>query len=244
MTDRPILFSAPMIRALLDGRKTQTRRIAKFVQPQPDGFWHCHSAGGGMMGMDDQQVREWGAGYAPYAVGDRLWVKETHAYVGSSDPGYLLFRASDFTEQCDRYGFDKPYPPISDVKWTPSIFMRRKSSRLTLTVTDVRVERLQDCSESDALAEGVVWEEPSDADREWAVEYAAENGGDADIKGVFLVPHTDCGFGPKPRNAIWGCTAKDTYRFLWNSINGDGAWEQNPWIVAISFTVEKRNIDQ
>jgi hypothetical protein len=122
--------------------------------------------------------------------------------------------------------------------------MPRWASRLTLTVTDVRVERLQDISEADALAEGVVWEEPTAADHKWAAEYAAENGGTLDIEGVFVVPHTDCKFGPKPRVRIWGCTAKDTYKYLWNSINGDGAWEQNPWVVALTFDVQKGNIDE
>ena len=90
----------------------------------------------------------------PIAIGDRLWVRETHAYVGSVDPGWLLYRANGYENECIRHGFDRPFPPENKVTWRPSIFMHRKVSRLTLTVTDVRVQRLHDISEADAKAEG------------------------------------------------------------------------------------------
>lgn len=150
MADRPILFSAPMVRALLDGRKTQTRRVAKFVVPDGDG-WHIRNSGGGMIGADDDAVRTYGPDYAPYAPGDRLWVKETWQVSGlgwgqkKPQPGMgkLHYRATDEGEWQDYWG-----------GWRSPLHMFRWASRITLTVTDVRVERLQDISEADAIAEG------------------------------------------------------------------------------------------
>jgi hypothetical protein len=218
MADRPILFSAPMVRALLDGKKNQTRRgltlrgYKDFTEFQPSdtqGYhWTFRRADMCWVELTHNEL----LALLRWQVGDRLWVKETHAYVGSCDPGYLLFRASDFTEQCDRYGFDKPYPPISDVKWTPCIFMRRKASRLTLSVTDVRVERLQDITQHDAYAEG--------AERHWLPDHV-----------------------PLPSGVLSNNSYKTGYAVLWDRINGEGAWEKNPWIVALTFDVEQRNID-
>lgn len=200
MTDRPILFSAPMVRALLDGRKTQTRRVLK---PQPSD--DLDNLG------DGETVLDMATGKPVnlrFEVGDRLWVKETHT-VGFDyddddkpigDEPRVIYAATEsfgpwYDTETDQW-LDAP-------KWTPSIFMRRKASRLTLTVTDVRIERLQDCSRGDAMEEGC--------------------------------PFSNMADGPNP---------VDWYRDLWNDINGAGAWEQNPWIVAISFTVEQGNIDQ
>ena len=137
MTDRPIIFSAPMVQALIEGRKTQTRRILKKGCPAsrnlilPDG-------------------PNKGAVQLNYAPGNRLWVKETHARYPEGDlclPHYMA---------------DGPIPSISDrhdagllIKY-PAIFMPRWASRLTLAVTDVRVQRLQDITEDDAQAEGLV----------------------------------------------------------------------------------------
>lgn len=238
MTDRPILFSAPMVRALLDGRKTQTRRIMKVQPPRQEDFPHSvmginRKVADGVKlfslndyGRQPKHPTKWDldgsvgvfrdAGFpmvydTRFAVGDRLWVKETHACVGDADR-WTLYRASGYEAECDRHGFDKPYPAESEIKWRPSIFMRRALSRLTLIVTDVRVQRLQDCSEADAIAEGV--ESDSDGWRDYSM------------------PCTQC------------CSAaRDSYSTLWDSINGDRAWEANPWVVAVSFAVRKGNID-
>lgn len=152
MTDRPILFSAPMVRALLDGRKTQTRRIVK-VETTDTGWFHLKNGGGGCFCDSEEDLKRVAVDYTPFTVGDRLWVKETHTCVGDGDR-WTLYRASGYEAECDRHGFDKPYPPESDVRWKPSIFMRRAISRLTLIVTDVRIERLHAITESDAQAEG------------------------------------------------------------------------------------------
>lgn len=131
MRERPILFSGPMVRALLDGRKTQTRRV---VKPQPvDPF-------------DGAQLRTAVSAYAlagpcPYGEpGDRLWVRETWAKAG---------------EQGDRVEYRADTADPKAGKWRPSIFMPSWASRITLEVESVRVERLQDISEADARAEGV-----------------------------------------------------------------------------------------
>lgn len=158
MADRPILFSAPMIRALLAGTKTQTRRALK---PQPV----CHVGAvpsfswGRYGGLYPDDWFGYGSeidGALPYRPGDRLWVREAHALVPAS-----AYRMSDGVQQAinpsDRYeaavyrcDWERSAPP-----WRPSIHMPRWASRLTLTVTDVRVQRLQDISEEDAIAEGV-----------------------------------------------------------------------------------------
>lgn len=133
MKERPILFSGPMVRALLAGTKTQTRRIVKRYEvragmPQPE--W-------------DSLLR-----LCPYGQpGDRLWVREAWAEVrprGIPWPATMtVYREAD-----NRTDYGGP--------WKPSIHMPRRASRLTLEITGVRVERLQDISEADALAEGIV----------------------------------------------------------------------------------------
>ena len=200
MTDRPILFSAPMVCALLAGRKTQTRRIASFIVPAGEQC-HVRNAHGGWFGPASR-VPEVAPDYAPYAVGDRLWVKETWRSHKSWDgekpsgiiPASRIWYEADGRDNCDQHG-----------KVRVSIFMPRWASRITLTVTDVRVEWLQDCSEADALAEGI--------DR---------------------IQFSDAG--------EWGWPQRK-YAALWDSINGAGAWEANPWVVAVSFDVRKGNID-
>ena len=240
MADRPILFSGPMVRALLDGCKTQTRRVFK-----PHGFnFYTHPVSGdryeehnreGITGCGPMRAFGYGEGlygYLPYAPGDRLYVRETWAYwplVGEHDRiDGCTYRATDEDDWENRM-FD----------WIPSIHMPRWASRLTLIVTDVRVERLQDISAADAMAEGVVWREPTEADFEWAKSYAEECGSPVDMEGVWTVP------GAKgPANGdVWGCTPEQSYRFLWDSINGAGAWDKNPWVVAVSFEVIRGNID-
>lgn len=211
MADRPILFSASMVRALLDGRKTQTRRILK---PQPTinsaGLLVWKSGPDFIQGTPDdiaagQRVK----------VGDRLWVKE--AFRAQEEFDHLSPRAIVETfeteigfasfptfyeadRKCDDWSIEiwQQSPPG---RLRASMHMPRCSSRLTLAVTDVRVERLQDISEADAEAEGVTR-----------------------------------GFGGGP--------ITEDYFSIWNSINGPFAASENPWVVAYTFTVERKNIDE
>ncbi|MES2888668.1 MAG: hypothetical protein V4739_11725 [Pseudomonadota bacterium] len=180
MTDRPILFSAPMVRALLAGTKTQTRRVLK---PNPKATVTYTRLGMGAL--------------CPYGqAGDRLWVREAWART-TVFPGteMVVYRESD-----NRTDYGGP--------WKPSIHMFRRDSRITLEITGVRVERLQDISEADAKAEGAT-PIPDPCDH---VRLAC-----ADIGCT----------GPQPYRA--------GFRALWQSINGHGSWEANPWLWVVEF---------
>lgn len=214
MVDRPILFSAPMVKALLAGRKTQTRRVVKRTPWGPHNYTadDFRLAEGGVLQMQEIFGGEWRNVPLRFAKGDRLYVRETWAEVGTSDPGLIITRA-DYPD-CVPHGYEN-VPPADEIKWRVSIHMPRRASRLTLTVTDVRVQRLQDCSDDDAAAEGL--------------QYLEDGPG----AGFWIVDGTDvCSDG-----------SVEAYAQLWDEINGLGAWATNPWVVAVTFTVEKRNID-
>lgn len=231
MADRPILFSSPMVRALLSGRKTQTRRILK---PQPyefvtDGnrYWNASGVVGGRICISDRGLLDI---HRKPRVGDRFWVRESLSQC-SRDPHLYAYAADDtLVELGERY-----YPVMVEGKRSiPSIHMCRFASRLTLTVTDIRVQRLQDISHLDAYEEGVdtdIWDmcviarDYSELDA-WFYTWpdAFEDGGIRyvdDLEQIF----------------------RRSYATLWNSINGVGAWDLNPWVAAYTFTVERRNIN-
>ena len=136
MTERPILFSGPMVRAILEGRKTMTRRVIKLQPTGAADVQYRVAAAVTMPVSGRQQVCPYGR------VGDHLWVRETwapHAWPPTG-PSY-------------QYAADDQYP--APERWRPSIHMPRAASRITLEVLNVRVERLHDISEEDAKAEGV-----------------------------------------------------------------------------------------
>lgn len=146
MIERGILFSAPMVRALLDGSKTQTRRPYK-VRYHPDSG--CEMAAS-ELAREPQHVID---RTTPYGKpGDRLWVRETWAQPAALDPGPTVYRA-DYPA-CVPQGYTN-LPKVDEITWKPSIHMFRKDSRILLEITRVRVERLQDINEADADAEGV-----------------------------------------------------------------------------------------
>jgi hypothetical protein len=212
MKERGMLFSKPMVLALLDGTKTQTRRI---VKPQPSNVINNL-----FIWKDNATPQDELLSLCPYGKpGDRLWVRETFAEVGNVDPGYLIYRASDYMEQVRKYRFDT-FLPESKVRWTPSIHMPRRASRIDLEITRVRVERLQDISEEDAIAEGIT----SDS----VIVGANCNGG----------RHTE---EHATRFFFDGCdgegfeTGVDAYRGLWESLNGAGSWDVNPWVWVVEF---------
>lgn len=195
MTDKPIIFSAPMIRALLDGRKTQTRRILK-PQP-PEGLMPERMAIAG----EAQPVG------APWSRCDRLWVREAFVRYYDLDDNDMRVGPLKIAYRADG-GFrwlDADTDTFRDTPpWKPSIHMPRWASRLTLIVTDVRVQRLQDINEADARSEG--WKAPPDG--------------------------------------VIGWHPIGWFSDLWNSIHGPDAWDANPWVAALTFTVHKKNIDQ
>ncbi len=194
--ERPILFSGEMVRAILEGRKTQTRRVCK-----PEHF------NGSEMPSDHamENAIRFGA-KCPYGqVGDRLWVKETFGLHDNRQPTIVYYRA------------DNELKYESDGPWTPSIFMRREYSRITLEIVSVRVERLNEISEADAAAEGVE-RNASVIDGSWSPE-----------DGYIKYP-IDENLEDFP---AW--TAVESYQTLWESINGAGSWAANPWVWVIEF---------
>lgn len=210
MADRPILFSAPMVLALLAGTKTQTRRILK---PQPNML----NGGKPLNDGRGSYSTEGGWKRIPIARGDRLWVREAWRCNGwAIDVATIFYGASEgegYTAMCEQYPVADKKPLRITSGWRPSIHMPRWASRLTLTVTDVRVERLQDISEADAIAEG-------------CGQYSSSTK------------------LSRPFNPDWKGIYREGYAELWNEINGSGAWEANPWVVAYTFTVQNGNIDK
>lgn len=212
--ERPILFSAPMVRAILKGSKTQTRRVLA-----PDLFI---SSGGAVVRMASAGPATTGIreAHCPYwrETGDRLWVRETWALIDANHkPADLatatriVYRADGLTVPKQRDAeiramfAERNRVPDAGMKWRPSIHMPRIASRITLEVTGVRVERLQDISEADAQAEGA----PS-----------------AD-----LASGRECIF-PHQGTHRWG------FRLLWESING--SWDANPWVWVLEFRTLER----
>jgi len=217
MKDRPILFSAPMIRAILDGRKTQTRRVLDAWCDEPPAF------------VEDGVVTAFDENDRPYrwprtnAVGDRLWVREAHYLTDDGDYERAVYAADAADVRLHLSGVEQLRACHPNIDWSkharlrPSIHMPRWASRITQIVTHVRVQRLQDISEDDAIAEGVV-----------RVRDACHviRGFDYDLSGLC---HT---------------SAITPFQKLWMHINGDDAWEANPWVAAYTFTPIFQNIDQ
>lgn len=202
MKERPILFSAPMVRAILEGRKTQTRRIVKLTDSgrvKAVGSarnWH----------LDDPNAYL----ACPYGQpGDRLWVRETFLEIGNLDPGFIVYRA-DYPE-CVPDGLEN-IPSASAIKWKPSIHMPRSASRMTLEITNIRVERLNDISEEDAIAEGVDHRECPTYQSPEQLEHMIRFGSYA-----------------------WTIDYPGGFKSLWESINGEDSWGANPWVWVIEF---------
>lgn len=226
MKERGIIFNGEMVRALLDGRKTQTRRILK-VQPDEDGL--AKVTNGPWMDTSEREYR------CPFGViGDRIWVRETWALLGNEDgccvdwndnlckgdekTAARIYRASCEQKPGD-YGlwsipdnaYWKPYTENEKFEgsWRPSIHMPRWASRILLEITDVRMERLNSISEQDALSEGI--------DRE-RLEESQDN--------------YDC---IADHNMTGRPTATGAFKYLWESIYGEENWQANPWVWVIEF---------
>ncbi|MCM5810895.1 hypothetical protein M4C97_10190 [Klebsiella pneumoniae] len=224
MTERGMIFNGEMVRALLDDRKTQTRRPVKF--PVHDKNLGCELAGNELAG-------ELSAGnYLNSAFGkpgDRIWVRETWAILGNEDGCCIdweekLCKADErsaariYRASCEQrpgnYGLwsipdDADWKPHTkdyqyEGAWRPSIHMPRWASRILLEITNVRVERLNSISEEDAQAEGMEL-------TGWRPTYS-----DPDSGGEVLTPY-------------------DNFAQLWESIYGEESWKANPWVWVIEF---------
>ena len=183
MKERGLIFNGEMVRAILDGRKTQTRRIMK-NQPAGD-FPQTPALIRNVVGAGFQWYGHYGESgifNCPFgAVGDRIWVRETWAEAGASAPDLKLYRANYPEHVPTHY---ENVPPADEIRWTPSIHMPRWASRLTLEITGVRVERLRDLSEDDAKSEGITpssggvlpgWEYRINFRDLWMSIYGADN---------------------------------------------------------------------
>lgn len=242
MIDRPIIFSAPMILALLEGRKTMTRRLAWRVEPCPQ---HCCPFREPrrlieLEGKTCESCPRWnneGAGVpSPWQKlqrGDRLWVREAFKLVGGGDPGTPIYRAN-WREDAQARGLDN-IPTEEPKGWRPSIHMPRWASRLTLEVIATRVELLQAIDQEDAKREGV------------RLQYS-EEGHALIVVGPGPSPLSYSGGPRRPDETSDDCISRAwTFRAhfgaLWDSLHGVGAWNQNPAVVVISFHVWLYNID-
>jgi len=215
--ERPILFSSPMVRAILSGAKVQTRRIVK-PQPVRDheylGGWAIKTK------RSDTSVASINQGIYPEAcpygkVGDRLWVRETckrgklpHILTGEPTKNEIAVYAADDEPCTEELGFDL-------VPWwkgpvCASIHLPRWASRITLEITAVRIEQLNCITDSDARAEGIH---------------------------CFKLPNGNVyGYDPKgtPGKMVMD-SATDAYAALWEKINGAGSWKINPFVWVVSF---------
>lgn len=212
MTERGMIFNAEMVRAILDGRKTQTRRIMK-LQPKPSksrpgDFWFSSKKLESMVHVSD--LAPGNSPIADYhlfiqehccpfgAVGDRIWVREAfRVHSRATDVATLVYKASErnsWTEQTRRVPVAVCNKPATPEKWTPSLHMPRWASRILLEITGVRVERLKSISDGDAIREGC---------------------STADMKSG------DC--------------VADVFARLWASIYGSDSWNANPWVWVIEF---------
>lgn len=185
MQTKPILFKAHEVRAILSGSQTQMRRVVK-----PPHLMFFNQGAGDMLGQWDKRP-------LPYGLpGDQLWVRESFSgpYFEHKTP------PRDWLDIDPIWYWADGDPEYGD--WTkpkPGIHMPRWASRVTLEITGVRVERLQDISEADAIAEGV-----------FAGDYEYDNGEGTE-------------------------SAKESYKRLWESINGAGSWDANPWVWVVEF---------
>lgn len=201
MKTTPILFSTDMVNAIRKGDKLMTRRIVK--ANIPIGNW-------------DETLK-----YCPYQVGNILWVRETTCWVmldhapdlleGAKERTLFVYKANvhpDWMEYAkEKYGY----------KWKPSIFMPKAACRIFLKITDIRVERLQDISEEDAVAEGV--------QKTFNILFNESRYRDyANVKDDW-------------RSAV------SSFQSLWASINGVDSWDENPWVWVIQFEKTERPAD-
>ena len=161
ITERGMIFNGEMVRALLDGRKTQTRRIIKDCTVGSDQISKFIQIEKKFIGCYPEDVPELIRECCPYGVpGDRIWVREAfRVHSRATDVATLVYKASErnsWTEQTRRVPVAVCNKPATPEKWTPSLHMPRWASRILLEITGVRVERLRSMSQDDARAEGVI----------------------------------------------------------------------------------------
>lgn len=220
--EHPILFSTPMVKAILEGRKTQTRRVIKsFGQYTVENrLWDDEDRGSNIEPVMINKSGPWKGSncsiidnthHCPYGtIGDILWVRETFKFL---DPDYAY--KADFI-----FGIDE------GIKWKPSIFMPRKACRILLEIINIKVERLQDISPGDACDEGISY---------FNIDSEALEGGElvADFENYTWKNDPDYEDYHFPTFA----SCIESYRTLWQKINGKESWNENPWVWVIEFKI-------
>jgi len=209
---KPILFSSEMVNAILEDRKTQTRRVIK-SRHESGLFQVAKNPEGKVTSIDsldwDESVLDQANDIQPkFYKGDVMWVRETFRKAHHYGFDYEFFQYKDGSTNTHCEIIDKDQI-LHDDKWKPSIFMPKEACRIFLEVTNVRVERLQDLSEEDAIAEGV------------------KKHSDYGSTGYKL--YTDPEAAYTDIDAIW------SFESLWESINGKDSWNQNPWVWVYDF---------
>lgn len=207
MKERGMIFNAEMVRALLDGRKTQTRRPIKWKQTRFTEIGEREDGSKWPWSEDAEHACDFWHPCPFGAVGDRIWVRETFCTVDDTQYGggkWVDYRATPKFEASHPAGWDCAPNDAEALKWRPSIHMPRWASRILLEITDVRVERLNAISQEDAQAEGMEL-------TGWRPTYS-----DPDSGGEVLTPY-------------------DNFAQLWESIYGEESWKANPWVWVIEF---------
>lgn len=223
MREIPILFSTAMVQALLEGRKTMTRRV---IKPQPEDGLHNDTL---MPRSIDSELKGWNGvvdatgesrGWrCPYGeTGDVLWVRESWNTLGefTRKPEYDVMDIDDFVYKAGDIRIDK---------WKPSIHMPKTAARIWLEVVGVRVERLHEITPGDAADEGV---------NRWNEDFVSEPGAvQADYENYLWrddPSYEDFHFPSYP-NPI------ESFKSLWKKINGVESWDSNPWVWVVEFKV-------
>ncbi|ELB7362225.1 TPA: hypothetical protein ACYEP0_002123 [Klebsiella pneumoniae] len=207
MTERGMIFNGEMVRAILDGRKTQTRRPIKWKQTRFTEIGEREDGSKWPWSEDAEHACDFWHPCPFGAVGDRIWVRETFCTVDDTQYGggkWVDYRATPKFEASHPAGWDCAPNDAEALKWRPSIHMPRWASRILLEITDVRVERLNAISQEDAQAEGMEL-------TGWRPTYS-----DPDSGGEVLTPY-------------------DNFAQLWESIYGEESWKANPWVWVIEF---------
>lgn len=206
MKEIPMLYSTPMVQALLEGRKTMTRREVKF----PSDFDGKEIFYNGKYGLKYTRVDDTIERIFPkYNVGDLIWVRETfQKREGTVMPLGL-----------SKYYFKAGWKGCTDLRWKPSIHMPKEAARIWLRVTNVRVERLQNITEDDAIAEGVSCRMNPPVN-------------------PFMKPfRTYYDYMNAAFPSFGVITASKSFSSLWKSINGEQSFQQNPWVWVVEFEV-------
>ncbi|HCD2907194.1 hypothetical protein N5I54_25740 [Klebsiella quasipneumoniae] len=207
MKERGMIFNGEMVRAILDGRKTQTRRPIKWKQTRFTEIGEREDGSKWPWSEDAEHACDFWHPCPFGAVGDRIWVRETFCTVDDTQYGggkWVDYRATPKFEASHPAGWDCAPNDAEALKWRPSIHMPRWASRILLEITDVRVERLNAISQEDAQAEGMEL-------TGWRPTYS-----DPDSGGEVLTPY-------------------DNFAQLWESIYGEESWKANPWVWVIEF---------